>query len=184
MRQDLRTWKTFLSHPSAFCRPFLDFETTWKASEINFYTDASGKTGYGGVCQNSYMIGNWESKLLNANPSIAYKELYAVTAGILAWIPRYCNQRVILFVNNKSVRDMINANSSSCRHCMVLIRMIVLKCLVENVFAKYVKSSENVLADLLSRGNLRKFRLITKRKYETEPTPTPQELIPQIELLA
>ena len=126
-----------------------------------------------------------ESKLLDANPSIAYKELYAVTAGILAWIHRYRNQRVILFVDNKSVRDMINANSSSCHNCMVLIRMIVLKCLVENVrvFAKYVKSSENVLVDLLSRGNLRKFRLITKRKYETSPMLTPQELIPQIDLL-
>ena len=185
MRQDLYMWKTFLTHPMAFCRPFIDFEKTWKASEINFYTDASGKWGYGGICQNSFMIGRWQHDFIERNPSIAYKELYAVAAAILAWIHRYRNQRVILFVDNKSVRDMINSNSSSCRNCMVLIRLIVLKSLVENVrvFAKYIKSSDNTCADLLSRGNLRKFRLLTKRKYESQPTSTPSELLPQLDLL-
>ena len=66
-------------------------------------------------------------------PSIEFLELYAVTAAVLSWIHQYKNSRIILFCDNQSVVDMINITSTSCRHCMVLIRMIVLKGLIENV---------------------------------------------------
>ena len=54
---------------------------------------------------------------------------------------------------------MINNSSSSCRHCMVLIRIIVLESMIQNVrvFAKYVKSKDNGKADALSRLNFDKF---------------------------
>ena len=63
---------------------------------------------------------------------------------------------------------------------MVLIRLIVLKCLMENVrvFAKYVKSSENVLADHLSRGRMDYFRKESKGQHEDIQTTVPDELIP------
>ena len=59
------------------------------------------------------MIGVWDRIwMCTENPSIQYKELYAVTAAILAWIHRFKNQRVTLFVDNKAVRDMINSNTT------------------------------------------------------------------------
>ena len=54
MRRDLNMWTTFL-HQSAFCRPFMDFSRTWNAREVQFYTDASGKIGMGGICGKSWM---------------------------------------------------------------------------------------------------------------------------------
>ena len=51
MKLDLEMWKIFLRHPSAYCRPFLDFSTKVTSTDLDFYTDASGRIGFGGVCQ-------------------------------------------------------------------------------------------------------------------------------------
>ena len=77
----------------------------------------------------------------------------------------------MVFVDNKSVRDMINATSTSCKNCMTLIRIFLMKCLVENVHvkAKYVKSSDNDLADDLSRGRISSFK---KKKKNCDAAPT------------
>ena len=73
MRLDLETWRTFLLHPTAFCRPFMDFSKKWSAKDIDFYTDASGKIGYGGVCETSFMWGKWDKAFLKEfKPDIAY----------------------------------------------------------------------------------------------------------------
>ena len=141
MRSDLRMWLTFLQHPSVFCRPFLDFSKILVADEIDMYSDASGKIGLGAVCGQNWMSQNWDKEFIaKYRPSIEYLELFAVTAAVLAWIHRFKNKRIILFCDNKSVVDMINLTSTSCKNCMVLIRVIVLKGLIENVriFARHV----------------------------------------------
>ena len=50
---------------------------------------------------------------------------------------------------------MIRNSSSSCKNCMVLIRLIVLECLTWNVrlFCKHVRTEDNYFADALSRGS-------------------------------
>ena len=165
MRLDLELWQTFLKHPSVYCRPFMDLAETIVSTEIDFYTDASGRIGFGGVCQNSFMYEFWDSEFLKIeNPSIDYLEMYAVAVAVLAWIHRFKNRRVTIFTDNKGVRDMLNSTVGKTNNCMVLIRIIVLKCLVENVklSAKYVKSEDNVFADQLSRGKLHLFRKDSK----------------------
>ena len=66
-RMDLEMWVQFLTHPTAaFYRPFMDFSKTWKATEIEFYMDASKNKllGSGGYCQNSWMIQNWSNNFI------------------------------------------------------------------------------------------------------------------------
>ena len=67
---------------------------------------------------------------------------------------------ITLHTDNKSVRDMINANSSGCKNCMVLLRLIVLEVMLRNtkISAVYVKSAENGKADVLSRLDFKRFR--------------------------
>ena len=177
IRLDLETWRTFLIHPTVFCRPFMDFSVNWSAKDIKFCTDASGKISYGGVCERDFMWGKWDQAFLHeSKPDIAYLELYVLTAALLAWLHRFRNKRITVFVDNSNVRNEINSNSSSCKNKMILIRIIVLKCLVENVrvFAKYVKSKVNVFADHLPRGKHGEFRGVSKGKYVTHPTPIPE----------
>ena len=175
MREDLIMWQRFLNHSTVYCRPFIDFSKTWNAEEIDMYTDASGRIGLGGHCGQSYFYQNWSKSFLSRHPSIEYLELYAVLVAVLCWIDRFANCRIILFCDNKSVVDMINSNSSTCKNCMVLMRLLVLKSLTVNVriFAKHLKSAENKLADVLSRGRPTEFlRLKRKRRQLCDRTPT------------
>ena len=125
IRADLKLWQTFLDNSEVFCRPFMDFSKRYSAHEIEFYTDASGKIGYGGICQEFYMHGKWSQNFLNKyKPSIQYLEMFALAAAVLKWIHLFTNKRVVVFVDNKSVRDMINNNTTSCKNCMTLVHLI------------------------------------------------------------
>ena len=128
MREDLTMWLTFLKHPTVFCRPFLDFSAVLVVDEIDMFSNAIGKIGMGALCGDEWMFQLWNQEFLNTcHPSIEYLELFAVTAAVLTWIHQFRNKRIILFCNNQSVVDTINYTTTSCKNCMVLIRIIVLK---------------------------------------------------------
>ena len=181
MRQDMTIGKQFLKDSSSYCQPFIDFSLSVTADDIDMYSDASGTIGYGAYCQNSWLYGTWSENFLRQNkPSIEYLELYALTAGVLSWIHRFSKRRIYLFTDNQSVKHMVNSNSSSCKNCMYLIRLIVLESLRRNVrvFAKYVASKENILSDALSRGDLPRFWTHAPHSMEQLPTELPQQLQP------
>ena len=83
----------FLNNPSVYCCPFADFSKTWTAETLMFYTDASRNfdLGFGGISDNEWMVGTWGEFERKVEPSIEYLELFAVTAGVLAWIHKYPN---------------------------------------------------------------------------------------------
>ena len=184
MRDDLRMWLTFLQHPRIFCRPFLDFSTFLVADEIDMYSDASGRIGMGAICGDDWVMQMWDTNFINKyKPSIEYLELYAVTAAVLLWINQFRNKRIILFCDNESVVNMINYTTTSCKNCMVLIRIIVLKGLLENIriFARHVQGVKNDLADSLSRDKLELFfNLCDKkgRKMNKMPHKIPEAIWP------
>ena len=74
---------------------------------------------------------------------------------------------------------MVNSTTSSCKNCMILIRILVLKCMTANVrlFIKYVKSTENIYSDTLSRGNISYFKK-KRTRHDELPTPIPKEISP------
>ena len=156
LRSDLNTWLTFLNEPTVYCRPFIDYSVILSVDGLKLYTDALGVVGFGGIHNGSdFFSGTWDPIFLRwAKPSIEYQELFAATVAILLWAKNYANKRVCIFVDNKSIRDMINNTSSNCKNCMVLIRLIVLECLTWNmrVFAKYIETKQNSFADALTRN--------------------------------
>ena len=182
LRADLQMWKLFLTNEKVFARPFFDFAKDIHYAPQVFYTDASSKKGCGGICNENWFILEWNEKFLKLhNPSINYLELYALTVGIVSWIKVYQNGQVTLYCDNQSVIHMVNRSSSKCPHCMVLIRIITLHCLIFNVKIKidYVPSKSNVFPDHLSRLNYREFRREAKsqnRKFNNQPTPIPEQL--------
>ena len=124
----------------------------------------------------AWMYQIWsESFIKKHKPSIEYLELFAVTAAVLTWIHKFKNRRIILFCDNQSVVDMINATSTSCKNCMVLIRIIVLRGLINNVriFARHVAGVKNVFADSLSRNKIGHFKdLCEESERAIDPMPT------------
>ena len=143
---------------------------------------------WGAVCCHSWMFQKWEEGYIHdCKPSIEYLELFAVAAGVLRWADCFSNRRVVLFCDNISVVFMINKASSSCKNCMVLIRMITLHCLVHNVriFAKYISSGANKLADYLSRLRIQDFKQEAARiglGLDQHSTAVPESLWPASKL--
>ena len=183
MRLDLQLWKTFLTHPAVFARPFMDFSTYHYAEKINMFSDATTNRllGFGAICGTSWMYSRWNPVFLDkVNPSIEYLELFALVAGCLQWLHRFQNKKIVLFCDNDSVCKMVNKNTSSCPHCMILIRILVLHCLTLNVrvYAKHLSSRANRDADLLSRIKIGRFKLLNPGKYDETPTPVPVAIWP------
>ena len=85
IRADLEMWMQFLSDPTMYCRPFIDYESETIATELNWMTDASGKIGFGGMFGSHWMQEKWEKEFLDKKPSIEYLELFGLTASVLAW---------------------------------------------------------------------------------------------------
>ena len=190
MKMDLNMWKCFLNHSSAYSRDFADFDTSIVSEEISMYSDASAnkKLGCGGYSENQWFILQWEESFIETfNPSINYLELYAVTIAVFLWLHKYRNRHITLFCDNLSVVQMINNNSSKCKNCMVLIRLIVLKGLITNtrISAKHVPGKLNKFSDFLSRMQYKQFRKESRRvnhKFDRFPAEIPDELTPMEKL--
>ena len=168
MKWDLHTWLKFLQNPQIYSRPFMDFHKIY-ADQLQWYTDASRSPvlGFGGIYGQNWFAQKWSDSqdrtfsnfIISKKPSIEYLELYAMTASILLWIHKVQNRRVCLYCDNESVVNMLKNSSSSCKNCMVLIRIITLKSLENNVqiIAKHLRSKLNFYADALSRNQMKRF---------------------------
>ena len=182
MRGDLTMWQTFVNHPTAYARDFIDIYKLQSATEISMFSDASKSKilGFGSICEDSWAFAPWPEHFIeDFDPSISYLELYALVTGVKLWIHRFKNKRILLFCDNQAAVQMVNETTSSCKHCMKLVRILVLESLIHNVrvYAKYIKSKENTASDLLSRMRIREFKQL-KSSWEREPTALPEELWP------
>ena len=178
---DLMMWQRFLGRPESYARSFMDFGVI-SSSEIDMYSDASRNhnLGFGAYCGTEWTFGKWESTfMIRYEPSIEYLELFGVTVAVMNWIKLFKNKRMILFCDNEAMVHMINNSSSSCKNCIVLIRLIVLEGLVYNVKinAKHVGTKQNGKADALSRLDFKRFRKLGPTMNKTA-TPIPVQLWP------
>ena len=159
--------------------------TKWVfASDLQFYTESSASAvlGCGGTFGGTnYFYQQWEHQYINKfKPSIEYLELYAVCAGAYIWSEKLSNQRVIMHYDNLAVVSMINKTTSSCKHFMHLIRLLVIRALKFNfrLFSVHVGTKQNGLADSLSRLQLDRFRRICGKQMSDTPEKMPVELWP------
>ena len=184
IRRDLTMWKEFLLTPEVYSTPFIQFDKAIPAEEVFFFTDASGAIGMGRICNESWMIQQRNlSFLINQRPSIEYLELFALVAAILLWIDRFKNRKIAIFCDNQTVCGMVENMTTLCKQCMVLVRMLVFKCMEQNVMLSthYVKSTDNELTDHLSRGRINEFICDARKagkKVKKSPTPVPEIMWP------
>ena len=184
MKLDLAMWEQFLKHQSVYCRPFIDFSRVLVADELDFYSDSSKnpELGFGAYFKNKYLYAKWDKEfIIEKNPSITYLELYAVVVAFVAWGEDISNTRAILFCDNIGACGIINHMSSTCKNCMVLIRLLVLYQMIYNtrIFARWVPTKLNGPADSLSRLKINKFlRLMRYKTVDKQPTAIPEILWP------
>ena len=161
-KEDCRTWLKFLEGEfrSVVSRPMVDLLCTQilTSEDITFYSDASTSEmlGFGCILNSNWIQGFQDANFIRTQrPSIEFLELYALAVGILTWgssHPELKNNRITVFCDNEAIVHVMNGTTSSCANCMTLLRLIVLDGLINNrhLTAKYVKLSQNGLADSLS----------------------------------
>ena len=133
---DLELWLQVLNSQHIYNRKFFDFQDYKTFQTTSFCTDASKncQLGCGGICNEERFIMQWDEDFIkNENPSINYLELYALCVGVFSWLQKFQNCNIVIFCDNQSVMYMVNNTTSSCPNCMVLLRMLVLRCLINNV---------------------------------------------------
>lgn len=163
LKSDSRMWLQFLEMDQAVCRPFLDFDRIIHADEIEFFTDGAlddWRVGVGGCFGN-----HWFSKTIrtdlyaqtNLKLNIQIVELASILLGLSLWIEKLENKRVVIFCDNESVVFMINKSTSSCRVCMIMLRMITLWSMRFNcrVFCTHLSSEKNWRADKVGEYQFR-----------------------------
>ena len=183
IKKDLQVWDEFLASPDAYARPFVDL-TKFTAEDIGMFSDASKSLvsgGLGAICGDQWTYAPWNYEFLKQKDiSIEYLELFAVVVAVKLWLHKFKNRRIYLHCDNMSVVHMINNSSSTCRNCMVLIRIITLTALQNNtrVFAQHIRTEKNKLADSLSRLKLKAFFELAPSTVDKAPLIIPDELWP------
>lgn len=189
MKLDLKMWRQFLLQEKQVLRPFVDFDSASNFADYPIYSDAakSERLGFASCFFINheklvyYCFDRWEPLLLQqCDPSVQFLELVGLAAGVILFSPLLTNKRVTLHCDNQAVVQMINNGASSCKFCMVLIRMITLHTLRHNVRieAKFVKSEDNYHADLLSRMKHDQFMKAVPEGFKTVRLPVPAEMMP------
>ena len=172
-----------IARDSAVCRQMVDFSDMRQSSVLNFYSDASANPdlGVGAIYDTHWSYAKWETGFIQTcKPSIEYLELYGVAAALLTWSKLLQNRRVTIFCDNMAVVNMVNNCASSCKNCMFLLRLIMMDNLVRNhsVYASYVKSAKNDLADSLSRLQFQRFWNLAPVNMDRYPTKIAEEIWP------
>ena len=180
---DCKIWLCFLQEHKSVCRPFVNFSKSITAKKLSFATDMSQNAhlGFGCVFRSSWAYSRSEPGYIKRNrSSIEYLELYALVAGVLIWENRLSNGRYIVWCDNKSTCTMVNGGASSCKNYMYLLRVLTLNNLCFNrcIFASYISSRANFVADYLSRLKLKLFEKQAPRKMDPLPTRLPDAIWP------
>ena len=96
-KNDCTVWVTFLQDEEmlTLCRPFIDLNKFETSETLRFYSDASGKIGFGAVFDKKWLFGKWSENFLKSKPSIEYLELYALCCAVILWEADLKNTRIV-----------------------------------------------------------------------------------------
>ena len=175
-------WIEFLNHQQVVNRSFLDFQTT-PAEDVLFSSDASkGKDlGFGCFFNGRWLFGQWEPGFIEeADPSIAYLELFALCMGIITWSENPSDKKILIRCDNQATVQMVNKLASPCKNCMYLLRMLMLDNLQRNrtIHCVYISTKDNFLSDMLSRLTIKRFLEVAPKGTSPMPDSLSEKLWP------
>ena len=152
--RDIEWWLFLIDN---WNRKSLFYDEFWTTNfDIHLHTDASNK-GYGAIYKTNWFSIPFSS--FETSRSIAWRELLAVVTACATWGNRLAGRRLLIFCDKSSIVNAVNNGTSGCPALMTLICSLFLICGIYGFDCRlrYIESSRNVAADLLSRRELSRF---------------------------
>ena len=135
-------------------------EVDWSSPDVlHVYTDASG-SGCGAVLGHEWFAIEYGGP--DAFPldfSINWRELHVAVKAVVTWAPRLSGHKVVFHIDNAAAGCIISKLYSPNQDLMELLRHWCLTVEAHSITTqvRYIATQDNVLADLLSRGDLDRF---------------------------
>lgn len=171
VRQDLQVWFALLNNPPE--RPFRILDSCSACPPL--YTDASTSVGFGAVWGSQWFYGTWPvGRVCN----IAVLELFPIVLALFLLNDDVVDRTVEVYTDNSALVSIISKLYSGNRPLRKLIRPLVSLCLSRNlsITAAHVPGKENTGPDMLSRGEVDKFRRAFPH-VDTMPMHIPAQLL-------
>lgn len=176
VKDDLRLWLSFIDNFNGKCM-FIN-ERFLNSDTLQLYTDSAKSLGYGAVYGTYWLYGSFPTEWKSFN--ITFLELYPIVLAVHVWASLWKNHCILFHTDNLALVSIINNQTSKDPQIMKLLRVLILACLKNNILfqSRFIEGRRNVLADCLSRLQVRKFRLLSPTS-RPNPHQVPQHLIPE-----
>ena len=164
-------WSTFLPQWNGKSLFYDDFWSTNLSCHL--FTDAC-EHSFGAFFNGAWFCSTFNACQVPIRLSIAFKELYPITAALSAWAPSLCGKRLMFHCGNEPIVTIIRKGSSKCPHIMALLRYMFFVCANNciEISAVHIPGSQNCIADALSRFQLNRFHhLVPQADQHRTPIP-------------
>lgn len=169
VKDDMRVWIDFLqSYNGKTYFP----EAEWCTSDVlNLYSDSSGSKGAGAFFAGAWFFFPCPITWLNTDiqRDITLLEFIPVVLAMAVWGTRLQNKKIKLFIDNKSLVEIINSQTSRSKRVMKLMRVFVLYMLKNNIIfrASHIEGKLNSISDSISRQDWTRFRRLAPNAQKT-----------------
>ena len=168
-RKDIRWWDCFLLSWNGVS---IIQSSPVLTDDLTLFTDTSGSLGFGALYKTHWFPCRWPANMEKFN--IAYKELFAVVVALQVWGSEFVDKQIVVLTDNQSICDAWRSRSARDPELMRLFRFMFFNAasLNFNVMLQHIPGHYNHFADLLSRLQVSKFKLVAPR-MDAAPTPIP-----------
>ena len=145
VKADISWWQTF-------CSPWNGVHLLKPSvPSVTVHTDASGRKGIGGVCNNEWFSSRVPRRYRSRD--IQFKEAFAILHAILRWGDTWANHHLTIYCDNEAVVAWLTSGTCRSSQSMPIVRMISMMaaCLQFSYSCVWIPTKENSLADTASR---------------------------------
>ena len=177
-REDLYMWVLFLENWNGVS---LFYEKNFTSShDIYLHTDAASTAGFAVVYGFHWMFSPWPLDMPGVpgdiwKNSMAFMELYPIVAAAFVFGHEWRKKKILFICDNIAVVSVLKKGRSKCPYLMKLMHKLTWLALINGFYisADYINTKLNILADLLSRLQVEKFKNLNPHA-DQQPTQYPE----------
>ena len=174
-REDWNTWDKFLQTYNGIT--YFQALGVITSDTIHLASDASD-IGYGACYGSRWIQAAYPESWKKLH--IGVREIFTIYVLISMFGHLMRNHNIVLLCDDPGDVDIINKQSTRCKHTMQIIRPLTLKLVEFNIHlsAKHIPGHKNIIPDRISRFQTTK-ELLRQHQMDPRPTPIPQHLSPE-----